>query len=81
MQNHYTSKNGKWRLEISGSEDDAKITYFGDVPRHVKSDVARFNGSGYKYTFDQLENYAKLFIKRRNGTNEKRETLHRDSRG
>lgn len=62
MQNHYTSKNGKWRLEISGSENDAKITYFGAVPRHVKSDVARFNGSGYKYTFDQLERYAKQFI-------------------
>lgn len=62
MQEHYTSKNGKWRLEISGSEDDAKISYFGRVPRHVKSDVARFNGSGYKYSFKQLEAYAKQFI-------------------
>lgn len=62
MQHSYTSKNGKWRLEISGSEDDAKITYFGAVPRHVKSDVARFNGSGYKYPFAQLERYAKQFV-------------------
>lgn len=62
MQRHYTSKNGKWRLEISGSPDDARLTYFGMVPRHVKSDVERFNGSGFKYSFDQLERYAKQFI-------------------
>lgn len=59
---YYIAKSGKWRIEISGSENDAKISYFGLVPRHVKSDVARFNGSGYKYTFKQLEAYAKQFI-------------------
>lgn len=59
---YYPAKSGKWRIEISGTEDDAKIGFFGAVPRHVRKDCERFNCSGYKYSLAQLERYAKQFI-------------------
>lgn len=59
---YYPSKSGKWRFEISGTEDDAKIHTFGSAPRHVIKDCERFTNSGYRYTAKQLESYAKQFV-------------------
>lgn len=59
---YYIAKSGKWRIEISGTPDDAKIGFFGAAPRHVQNDIKRFNGSGFRYSFDQLERYAKQFV-------------------
>ena len=59
---YYVSKSGKWRIEISGKEDDAKIGFFGAAPRHVRKDCERLNGCGYKYTAKQLEAYARQFV-------------------
>ncbi len=59
---YFVAKSGKWRIEISGTKDDAKIGFFGAAPRHVRKDCERFNSSGYKYTLAQLESYAKQII-------------------
>ena len=59
---YFVGKNGKWRIEISGKEDDAKIGFFGAAPRHVRKDCEHFNNSGYKYTAKQLEAYARQFV-------------------
>lgn len=63
METKYiVAKSGKWRIEISGKEDDAHISFFGAAPRHVRSDCERFKNSGFKYTAKQLEAYAKQFV-------------------
>lgn len=59
---YYPAKNGKWRIEISGTEDDAKISFFGAAPRNVRADCERFRNSGYRYTAKQLEAYARQFV-------------------
>ena len=59
---YYPAKSGKWRFEISGTEDDDKIHTFGSAPRHVIKDCERLNGCGYKYSLAQLEKYAKQFV-------------------
>ena len=51
---YYPAKSGKWRIEISGTEDDAHIRAFGNVPKDVRKSVELKENCGLKNTFNDL---------------------------
>lgn len=45
---------GQWRIEVEGSENDAHIRCFGNVPKDVRKSVELKENCGLKNTFKGL---------------------------
>ena len=58
----YHPKKGHWKLEVSGTKEDAHIHAYGVVPRDIKIAVERKESCGYKNTFSGLELLAQLLV-------------------
>ena len=56
----YHPKKGLWKLEVSGTKEDAHIHAYGVVPKDIRIAVERKESSGYKNSFAGLELIAAL---------------------